>query len=136
LFDVVSKIDPVNIRNNLEASMINYFVYVRRTHSYVAESIGQLLGPEFNEKVRENCVSKKRRGTAESKISVVQVTLEQARQILAKWPDSVKFYREQKEGKANGAGRLTLIEVNKKDLSGQNQRLRDMTQKMKKVKNA
>lgn len=113
-----------------------YFVDVKNTHSYVAESIGQILGPDFNENVRENCDARKRRGTIPLKVNVVQVTLDQARQILAKWPDSVRFYREESEEKASGAGRPVLIEVNKKDLSGQNQRLRGLTQKTRKVKNA
>ena len=111
-----------------------YLVQVLKNHSHVAESIGQLLGPSFNENVKENCDARKPRGKVVSKVNVVQVTLEQARQILAKWPKSVCFYREESEEKSSGAGRPVLIEVNKKDLSGQNQRLRDLTKKTRRVK--
>ena len=113
---------------------MDYFIYVKKTHLDVAESIGQILGPSFNENVREDCKARKRRGKVVSQVNVVQVTLEQARQILAKWPKSVRFYREEPEEKASGAGRPVLIEVNKKDLSGQNQRLRKLTKKTRKVK--
>lgn len=116
--------------------MNNYFCEVVGNHFEVNSSIAQIKGGNFDSDVSEGRDAIKSNGQREFQINVVELTPEETRQIARKWPNSVRFYREEKEEKSgNRSGKSLLIEVDKKTLIGKSQKLKDLISNSRKLKN-